>query len=449
MKAVSLILFSLLFLLVFTIPTFAYYDIIPSDDSYTRSNMPTTNYGNDQTIAIGVLFNGTFAFNLSIIPYTETIIGADLFVEALGGTVLNNITVYNTTYFNEHNITYNNQPAIDDMQSSIIAFTNSSAPFFWNASVAGAVNYSHSQNASIYLIVTGNYSPSGVNHWSKEKGEGHEPYLRVYTASGAGCNHTDGRVTGSACLNGTNFYSSDGCNDYLYTCPSGSYCVQLTPQMNVTNDLYENYTSCQIRTNGGLVYNCFNICFLGYVVASNCVEDGCKVCPTGSDGLITKGNITGYFTNTWYSNQSSVSVPSWTVACGFINGTRTYYNETGGVTTEVDILTRAGNTVTEVFNETSGETTTGDSGMDALKSWLNSSMGSSFGADIVSLIVSAVVAVLIFINVGKDNKDPALLMGSFMVSATAFSFIGLLTTWFLVLEVTIIGVMVFLKAKGN
>ena len=91
----------------------------------------------------------------------------------------------------------------------------------------------------------------------------------------------------------------------------------------------------------------------------------------------------------------------------------------------------------------------GDEGTTELKEWLNNGMGSNYGADIVSLIVASVIAVMIFINVKKDDKDPALLFASFLVVASIFSFVGLLTQWFLVLEITIIGVIIFWKTKGG
>lgn len=92
---------------------------------------------------------------------------------------------------------------------------------------------------------------------------------------------------------------------------------------------------------------------------------------------------------------------------------------------------------------------TGEEGIDATKQWLNEGMGSSFGADIISLIVAGVCAILVFINVKKDDKGAELLFGTFLLVASVFSFVGLLTVWFLVLEVTIIGVIIFWKAKGG
>lgn len=451
MKAVALLLIPLFIFLALAFPVSAYYDIEPSDDTYSFQNPADVNHGTETLTLINSysIYNGRsfWAFNLSQIAFAEDISSAILYVYQSGlsgGSAY--MLVSNTTYFDEGNLTWNNQPINDTLQTNV-----SMSGGWYNFSVTDAVSTAHKKNETVYLMavfdIESNTTQARRTWYSKENGVS-IPYLRVFTASGSGCNHTDGRVTGSACLDQDTYYTSDGCNDILTDCPTGSYCVQLTPQINVTSDLYENYTSCQITTNLGLRLNCWNICYYGSVIWSNCAEDGCKVCPDET-GAITYGSTEGFFTDTYYTNQSSVSVPYYTVACGYPNGTiANVINETGGETTVIDILTRAGNNVTQI--SPSGEILAPeDEGISGLKEWLNAGMGSNYGSDIISLIVSGVIAIMIFINVKSEDKGTSLLFGSFLLVATAFSFFGLLTAWFIVLESGLIFVLIFWKVRGG
>lgn len=488
LKTLSPFLFVFLFLIVCSVPVLAYFDCDIYADSYIHSGHPTTNYGSETTMFTKNLTSGIgsgnytafVAFNVSdYVAAGQTISDATLFLRLQSFYAYQNetevgVNVSNTTSFIENTITWSNSPAANVTQST----TDVLGTYDWkNFSVTDAVKTAYAGDGMVYLridledwAVTENTQFSWL---TREYGSGFEPYLRVYTEEGGGCNVSDDYEIGSVCLDLNTFYTNDGCNYTTTDCPTGSYCVQLTPQMNVTSDLYENYSSCQIQTVGGWHMNCFVACFGDYVVWSNCIDERCEVCPADREnsGLVciendAGGEDCGYFTDTYYTNQSYISVPSWTVACGFPNGTiATVIDEDGETSNITDILTRAGNTIvnatviagaiqntTDTCYDASGnviECYSGSEGVAGLKNWLNAGMGSAFGSDIVALIVSSVCAVLVFINVKKDDKDPALLFGTFMVVASIFSFVGLLTMWFLVLEVTLIGVMIFWKAKGG
>lgn len=452
-KRTLLPLFLFLFVIL-SVPAFAYYDIEPFGDSQVAQINPTTNYGSHLGLAVAgsnspqYAYYSFLAFNLSSVPFTEEIIGAELFLNVMSGINESlNSSVYNTTYFYENNITWNNKPLNDTYQD--FSNVNASVYDYVNFTITNAVIHTRANNETLYLMVKPfNESIEFLgSYWARESGI-RVPYIRIMTASGSGCNAPDEYVIGSACLDENTYYTNDGCNYTTTDCPTGSYCVQLTPQINATSDLYENYTSCQITTYLGTKINCWNICFWGSVVWSNCVDEGCKVCPDERGG-IRYGSTYGYFTDTYYTNQSSVSVPSYTIACGYPNGTiADIIDETGSSTTIEDILTRAGNTITEV--SPSGEILQPeDEGINGLKEWINGSMGTIYGSDIISLLLSGICAIALFLKTKDSEHTPTLFFGTFMLVASVCSFIGLLTMWFLVLEVSVIGVMIFWKAKGG
>lgn len=455
-KAITTVLFLFLFIIL-SAPALAYYDIDVIADAHIDEYNPSSNFGSGIAGTVGSLTGNNwrilYAFNISEIPFGETIISAELRIKE--ATYYNATTMYlsvfNTSYFNEYNVTWNNQPAEGTLQTNISV--NYTIGEWHNFSVLQATQHARLNNQTLYLLIRSDENTSvrySRTYWNREAGAGIEPYLYVQTAEGSGCNAPAEYVEGSACFDRDTYYTNDGCNYTLTDCPTDSYCVQLTPQMNVTSDLYENYTSCQIVTTLGLRVNCYNLCFWGTVVSSSCVEEQCKVCPDEQGGF-SIGSTYGFYTDTYYTNQSSVSVPSWTVACGYSNGTiAQVINETGDNTTVTEILTRAGNNITEVAPAgTDSPPASADAGTAGLNDWLDAGMGSSYGSDIISLIVAAACAILLFINLKDSDKGTTIFFGTFMLVASICSFIGILTPWFLVLEITTVGVMIFWKAKGG
>lgn len=479
MKLTLPIFFFLFIFLISSYPVMAYYDVDSIGDSYISSAYENTNYGSATTMLTKNLTSGAgtgnytsfVSFNLSSIPAGQVITSATLSLRLQSFYAYQNetaidVNVSNTTSFDEYTITYNNAPAINVTQDTEAVL----GTYEWkNFTVTDAVNSSYNNADNVYLridlsdwIVAQNTQFSWM---TKEFGSGYTPYLRVETASGGGCNVSDDYEIGSVCLDQDTFYTNDGCNYTLTDCPAGAYCVQLTPQVNVTSDLYENYTSCQIVTNTGWHVNCWSICFGDYVVWSNCVEEQCKVCGDPEEnGLVCIGNDCGYFTDTYYTNQTSVTVPSWTVACGYSNGTRLYYNETGEETTITDILTRAGNSVTNITT-IAGECVntsstcydsncqvvacyTGSDDVVGLKNWINDSFNSSAGSLILAMIISCGIALYVFFKTGAEKMESFIVPFILVLGFFALPGIEFFPSWFLLLEVFIVAVFVFFKVKG-
>lgn len=260
--------------------------------------------------------------------------------------------------------------------------------------------------------------------------------------------------------------NTDNCHLTYGACPVGSLCSQLTPQFNVSTDLVENYTSCQIVTNGGLRYNCFNICFKGTVLFSNCVEDGCKQCPD-SEGGITYNSEYGFFTNTWYSNQATVSVPSYTIAC--INSSTgtvvDIIDQNGNSTTEVELLSRAGNTVTS--SEQNGTSTAGEDTssynylLNNPMNWVAMGVGGLFSVrslttsqQISSILFSFVIAIALVLGiavVGKGKMSSNSMITGFIVSAfgglVMFTLMGWFPAWLMIVLI-VIGSYIMAKTMG-
>lgn len=451
--------FIFLFLIAFSMPVHAYYDIDSYADAFLDQYNPNSNFPSSIGITVTSLTGnnqrGIYAFNLSVVPYGETIIGAEVLFDLV--TYTNNtsiyLNIYNTSYFNEYNVTWNNQPSLDVLQTNkSVGITD------LNMSVLDAVIHSHTNNESAYFILKTEENTTVTyqrTYWAREAGGGKEPTLRVYTASGSGCNVSDDYYTGSVCLDYNTYYTSDGCNYVTNDCPTGSLCTQVTPQVNVTTDLIENYTDCQVFIGGALAptsqkINCINVCFGDTVVYSTCYDDGCKFCGDNNGGW-TLSSAYGYWTNTYTTDSPTVSVPQYTVAC--INSTTgatvQVIDNLGNNTTIVDLLQQSGNNVTFIEPNDDAVISQSDEGTAGLKDWLNAGMGSSYGSDIIALIVAGVCAILVFINVREQDKSSSIMFGTFLLVASVFAFVGLLTPWFLMMELLLIGVVIFWKTKDG
>lgn len=263
----------------------------------------------------------------------------------------------------------------------------------------------------------------------------------------------------------------DGCNLTQASCPSGSVCSQLTPQTNVSSNLVEDYVSCEIVTILGFHMRCSNVCVpesyfasvLGYdydtPLYSTCTDPSCRHC------LINHGNYTGINIQKWYTNQTSVSVPSYTIAC--INTTTgravTIIDQIGNTTNEIELLTRSGNSIVAAdINGTCANTSTmcfiegcnvvpcsnppTDDSLTALSSWINNSFGTSFATPLISFITSACVSMYIFIKV-QDKKMETFIV-PFLLILGGFAYITFFPLWLLLLMTIFTGVLIFWKAKS-
>jgi len=285
------------------------------------------------------------------------------------------------------------------------------------------------------------------------------------------CNY-NGEPSGTTCAD-ANIYrtNTDGCHVIYESCPSGTLCTAFTPVINATTDigLVENWTGCSIKTAGGAIIPCSNVCYNSVLLYSNCqgyanAPSECMQCPDSNGGFYVNSTY-GFYTKNWYSNQTTFSASGNTIGC-FNPTTSTYdniINTLGNATDEIGILTHAGNNVTEATTvnnvcvntstscyDASCNPVTCYSGNDAVQStraWFNAGLGTPFGADIISLISSGIISIWLFI-VSKEKKIEVI-MGVFLLVAGVFSFIGFLTSWFLVLEAGMIFVLIFWKVRNG
>lgn len=246
--------------------------------------------------------------------------------------------------------------------------SDNSTTYFRNNSYIGAdhriYKYYSGSPASSYPSLKDIYGlPGEVYFWDMIK-EGSFTYIyfmgygRIYKANWTLVENTSysdctfPTYNGTYCIGATSYTTVSGCTNTTDTCVAGTFCQQLTPQMNVTNDLIENYTECKLYYKIGGWTPCSNLCWRGNVLWSNCWDypsnsSGCQQCPYNQYPYYSSSE--GVHTKTWYSNQSTVSVPSWTIAC--INstnmGVQYVIDADGANTTVIGLLTQAGNNVTE------------------------------------------------------------------------------------------------------
>lgn len=252
------LLFSLAFLILFSLPVHATvnFNITNSSDTYAREGTPTTNWGNEDYINLVSLTGQNsypfFMIDHSLIPANTTSMSVVLHIRKFSdvGNALRNITVYNTSLaWNETNLTWNNKPAA----SILINFSNINGTKTWyefniTNAVKSSIN-SGSNFTSIMLKDNVNNTTQFTSIFYSHTGSvAFAPYVEVMFTTAGNCSTA---IIGSYCdltdpTNRTILTTPDySCeNDLLYICPSGTRCSQITPQVNITTPLIENFTDC-------------------------------------------------------------------------------------------------------------------------------------------------------------------------------------------------------------
>lgn len=461
-KTLIVLPFFFLFLLL-SLPVMA-VTIETDNDAYVYQYFPNTNYGTQTGIAIrSYAGNNMRAFVSFDLSAQTDITEATLYVYRIA-SVNNpsgyNYTAYNTTDgFVEGTITWNNQPDADVAQSTLMM--GGTMPDWYTFNVTDAAIAAEGSNLTI-VIIDDNESAATQYGWSFVAHEysAYSDYISYLdlavngTSNSSACGNITGFINGTVCYeNDANhmvYYYNDGCNINFSICPTNSICSQLTPQMNVTSELVENYVSCEIVTTLGFRVQCFNICFPGRddPVFSNCVDDGCKHCS------INAGNYTGYNIQTWITNQTSVSVPSYTIACIDRDTGRAVQiiNNTGQNTTEEELLTTAGNNITLIppsglVNASEGCVNTSSvcydsycnivdcppNSFSSLGAWINQGMGSPYATELISAIIAAGFGMFFFMQ-SKEKRIEAFAI-PFISVLIIFSLPGIefFPSWMLIL----------------
>lgn len=475
--------FFLFFLLTFSNAN-AYFNIETVNDAYIWELHKDSTY-NSGYLWVGSYLDGTYprnerafiSFNISTLPTNVSIDDAILYMRIYGlssiGWNVTVLNVYNTTGFNESTVTWNNQPALGTLQDNKTILSTDSYKWI-NFSVTDALKTAYGSNSSIYFAVkTDKENYTGVDFYSfgfyAHEAGAYMPYLLIYTSGGEGCWEGEQFPLGTTCADSSNYRTNlDNCHVTLGSCPSGTLCTAFTPVINATPDigLVENWTGCSLRIASGANIPCTSVCYNNYLLYSNCqgytTDPECLQCPDANGGFY-RNSVYGYYTKGWYSNQSTFSASGNTIGC--FNPITSVYDEIintiGNITTEIGILTQAGNNITEVttINNQCLNTSTvcydascnpvscyiGNDSIQVARQWVNARLGTPFGADLVSLIASGIISIWIFIN--SKEKKIEVLLAPFLLIASACSFIGFLTTWFLVLNAGLLFVLIFWKVK--
>lgn len=484
MKLIYLLPFLFLFILISSIPGYAYYDINATDDSYVYNSSANTNYGSQTSISIenlaGSLMHTFIAFDLSSIPANETITSATLYLYNFGGAKptadgypMHNDTrvlVYNTTYFNESNITWNNQPTKDILQD------NKTNPYnyvigYQNFSVLDAVMTSYTSSDVVYFYLkydNETRTTSGWNRWTWYSKEAvWYPFLRIETVSGSGCSgYEDGAWCDSYDLRLPCCYS-DTIGDYITLSPPGctfdtSNCYDLYGEIpNQINDLAPGFT----------VYNSS---------LDDCIQEYSS-CPAG------------YVCNQFWNDD--ISQFEGKVSCyGTSTGDWIYYNESGDTFNGTEYILN--NTVCDTFNSwiyNNSWTCTinhcqwcplsltcvgADADCDSLvvspnctnttticynsycnivacttnsvQSWGNSfnqSMGTPIATNIVAFVLALGISLVIFLKSKTKRLETFIIPFLSILGFFSLPGIEFFPWWFLLVEVLLVVMMVFFKVR--
>lgn len=270
------------------------------------------------------------------------------------------------------------------------------------------------------------------------------------------CNYT--ATAGTVCdqtdpLN-RRYVTTDVCSQTYGNCQAGTICSQVTPQLNVTSSLIENYTYCGVKTTLGFWLPCTSICWGSSVLITNCAPE-CAPYSCGDTPLpswLTPPRV--YHAGDPYV----VNVPQYTIAC--INST------SGNATVIID---NHGNTTTEAalwqsgFNGTCPSNTTAvcydalcnpvscysssTDSIQGMRTWTNAGFKSPYAADLISLLIAAGTAIALYMKV--NDKKIEILLAPFILIASIFSFIGFLTPWFIIFEAAMLFVLIFWKVKAG
>jgi hypothetical protein len=220
-------------------------------------------------------------FNLSSIPANSSISSARLYLYnyhtdgPLGGEPFieaYNTSPYNTTgsvYWNEgslfavcgsgancnldHNMTWLNQPNTTGsvLQDNISVPVNVGGWYSWNITNALLNSYNKGLPISILLkdsMENETPNPRSQQFYSSESASANNPYIKITFTTSNNCNTS---IIGTYCdvydpthrgIITTIDYTCE--NDKYYLCPENSLCTQITPQVNITTPLIENFTDC-------------------------------------------------------------------------------------------------------------------------------------------------------------------------------------------------------------
>jgi hypothetical protein len=243
------------FFLLLSVPSLATtINITITADAYMSSAAPTTNY---DVIDLSVYRAGAtnrttfFLIDAAVIPNGSTVNSARLFVNNKN-TITPATTLYHTVYntslaWNETNLTYNSAPAKDKLIQNYTVI-NRTAGQWSNYNITSAIQSSVSQGKSSSIRIDWDLSSTGygATYYSSESGT--TPYVEVDFSASNDCNTS---VIGTYCdvsdpsFRGIITTPDYTClNDKYYTCPIGSRCTQITPQVNITTPLIENFTDC-------------------------------------------------------------------------------------------------------------------------------------------------------------------------------------------------------------
>lgn len=451
MKLLTLLPF-LFFLILFISPVLAYYDVNATEDTMLDQFNPSTSYGAEVSITIGTLINnnwrGLYAFNLSSVPYDESITSSNISLKYAG---FNNATeilfvVFNTTQFFEANATWNNQPDVDTLQDNLSV----GVAMLTNFSVLEATKTAHQQNTTLYLLIRAdqeNTSTRNSRTWYSSEQPTYEPTLRIETESGGGCS---GYTNGS------------WCDDYNLTL-SCTYTQGIQPcydvyteNPNPYNDSLRTFTTYD-DTEPDCILS-INSCPVGYM----CVQywnpvsheyEGKVECYNGQDGSAYYYNETGdQFNGTEYTlglttdacDDPSIFTDAWSCIVGYCYWCVKY---DVCVAKEADcsylVNTTCTNTSTTCYDKNCNYIMCSNDAVQQLKAWTNASMGTQFGADILALIIATMFGIGAFM--ATKMKEINALLVVFLIVAGAEAFIGFLTPWFLMLEAVAVGVLLFFK----
>jgi len=487
MKLAALIPFIFLSIFVISVlssPALAYYDLNVSDDSYVREDYANSNYAYDTSFGVQGLVNylnrAYVAVDLSSIPVGQTVINATLFLKNNGGAFPSNpltypqhnntsILAYNTTYFNETNITWNNMPSEDTFQDNV---SNAGYYYAWQPfDITEAVKtaYDNSQSVYIELKYANETYTDQINWiWKSKQYVNENPYLRVYTAdetgcsgydNGAWCNEYDLRrpccysetigdylfmeppqctFDTSNCYDlygevpnmmedlGTDFtvYNSsvDGCIQEYSACPSGYLCSQF---YNSETHLFEGKVSCYGTSTGEWVYynesgdafngteyiESYSTCdtFNAWIYNNSwsCRINGCQWCPLALTCIGTEGDCSSLITSSNCTNSSTVC-----------------YNQYCNI---VSCTTNNIQTWAQSFNRGTGV---------------------PIASEILAFVLALGFGMFIFLKTKSKTLETFLVPFLSIVTIFCLPGIEFIPVWVLLLEAMMIFVLVFFKVKG-
>jgi hypothetical protein len=298
-------------------------------------------------------------------------------------------------------------------------------------------------------------------------------YTEISTPIVTSCTPTISKTTCDQ-QNFSRYVTTDGCDFTYKSCPIGTTCEQLTPQVNVAPPLIENYTSCDTKTIFGYYVKCSAICYKDFYGTWHSLDTNC---PIGCREYVCEGQTTGIWPN-WIvppqvyttNNPNSITIPSWTIAC--INSTDGMTNNIvvdniGNNTTEGELILTHNpdftcpNTTYNCFNANCNPVVcykipSNNTTINNPTNITSTSYGFQFNAYfnipnlslIVAFITSLIVSMIVFFSIKQKSIESFII--PFMAILAFFSLpnIEFFPSWFLILQATGIGLLIFFKARG-